>query len=148
MFSENSKSSNRAPIPAACFALLALAWLSTSGGLGCAAAPVSAAVGSGSGAVAYTDRGAKGDVQASVGDVDDRARDTFKEMGIALTDSAMRDSGNEQDLNGKYGGTDVSIQMIKSAPSITHVEVMARESTLNWNKDYAKEILNKIASQS
>ena len=146
MFSEFSKSRMAAPIKASLFALLAAASLS-SGVFGCAAAPVGAGAGADS-AVGYSDRGAKSDVKGDLGDVDDRARDTFKQMGIALTGTAMRYSGDEQDLSGKYGGTDVSIQMTKSAPDVTHIEVIARETTLSWNKGYAREILDKIIAQS
>jgi hypothetical protein len=128
--------------------LILLTAASLSGGVfGCAAAAVGAGAGT-AGAVAYTDRGAKGEVKGNLGDIDDHTRSTFKQMGIALTGSAMRYSGDEQDLTGKYGGTDVAVQMTKSTPDVTHVEVIARQSTLSWNKDYAKEILNKIVAES
>jgi hypothetical protein len=53
-----------------------------------------------------------------------------------------------QSISGQAGGTDISVKMTQAGAGTTHIEVIAQESTLRWNKDYAKEILAKIVQQS
>jgi hypothetical protein len=112
---------------------------------GCAAAAVGAA--GVVGGIEYTDRGAKGDVKGSVQQVNQQAKTALKEMHIHVTGNEMKGSGKEQDLSGKSGSTDISVSMTQAAADTTHVEVVARESTIKWNKDYAKQILAKIINQ-
>jgi uncharacterized protein (DUF2147 family) len=113
---------------------------------GCAAAAVGAA--GAVGGVAYTDRGAEGDVKGNVEQVNRQATQALKSMGIQITGSELKNSGREQSISGKAGGTDVSVKMRQASAGTTHIEVIAKESTLRWNKDYAKEILAKIVQQS
>jgi hypothetical protein len=119
--------------------------LIASGAFGCAAAAVGTA--GAVGGIVYTDRGAKGDVKGDVRQVNQHAKAAFKQMGIRVTGSEMKESGKEQNLSGKSGSTDVSVNMNRSGSDTTHVEVIAHESTFKWNKDYAKEILAKIIHQ-
>ncbi len=112
---------------------------------GCAAAPFGAA--SAVGGVAYTDRGAEGDVKGDVEQVNRQATQALKSMGIQITGSELKSSGREQSISGKAGGTDVSVKMTQASAGTTHIEVIAKESTLRWNKYYAKEILAKIVQQ-
>ncbi len=113
---------------------------------GCAAAAVGAA--GAAGGIAYTDRGAQGDVKGDVEQVNQRATHALKSMGIQITGSELKNSGREQSISGKAGGTDVSVKITQAGAGTTHIEVIAKESTLRWNKDYAKEILAKIVQQS
>ena len=112
---------------------------------GCAAAAVGAA--GAAGGIAFTDRGAQGDVKGDVEQVNQRANQALKSMGIQITGNEMKSSGKEQSLSGKSGGTDISVKMTQAATGTTHIEVIAKESAIKWNKDYAKEILAKIVNQ-
>jgi hypothetical protein len=69
-------------------------------------------------------------------------------MGIKVTGSEMKEAGKERDLNGKSSKADVSVSMKATNGGTTHVEVVAREGTIKWNKDYAREVLSKIAARS
>lgn len=111
---------------------------------GCAAATVGAGAAAG---IAYTDRGAKGDVKGNVQQVNEQAKDALKQMGIQLTGSEMKEAGKEQSLSGKSGDTNISVNMKSASPNTTSVEVIARESAVKWNKDYAKKILTEIINQ-
>lgn len=112
---------------------------------GCAAAVVGAA--GVVGGVAYTDRGAKGDIRGNVAQVNEAAKEALQDMKIRVTGSEMAKSGKEKSLEGKSTKADVSVKMTQGPSEVTHVEVIAREGTVHWNKDYAREILAKIASR-
>ncbi len=109
---------------------------------GCAAAAVGA--GAAIGAVAYSDRGAKSDVKDSVSHVDERTAKIFREKGIHQTGSEVAKSGDERTLKGKQGDRDITVEMKRTAPDVTHVEVIAKSGTVKWDKDYAKELLQSI----
>ena len=46
------------------------------------------------------------------------------------------------------GDLDVTISMERQSPSMTKVEVSARENLAEWDKDYAQRVLNKIVAKS
>jgi hypothetical protein len=114
-------------------------------GGGCAAAALSAA--GAVGGVAYTDRGAEGEIKGDLDQVNLRASQTLKNMGIQITGNEMKGSGKEQSISGRSGSTEVRVTMTRAAAGTTHIEVIAREGTLKWNKDYAKDILSRIVRQ-
>ncbi len=120
--------------------MLSTAALSTLSG--CAAAAIGA--GGAAGGIAFTERGAKGDVKGPVSQVNERAKEALQEMQIQVTGNSSQNSGKEQSLDGKSGSTEVSVKMSQSAHDMTHIEVIAKEGTLKWNKDYAQTILSKI----
>ena len=119
--------------------------LSATGLQGCAAL-VGAGAG-GAGAIAYTDRGAKGDVKGSSQDVMQRAQAVFHEMGIQTTETNIKDSGKERELNGKSDQAEVNVVIKATGEDSTHLEVVAREGMVKWNKDYAKRILSNIVAR-
>lgn len=119
--------------------------LSAGGMSGCAAL-VGAGAG-GAGAIAFTERGAQGDVKGDVREVSQRAEAVFAQMGIQPTESKVKDSGKEQELSGKSGETEVNVVIKATGKDSAHLEVVAREGMVKWNKDYAKEVLSKIISK-
>jgi hypothetical protein len=117
-------------------------------GSGCAAVAVGAAAGVGAaGAIAYSERGAKGDVKGDVDQVKRQTEATFAQMGIHPTASATKKSGAEQELQGMVQGLDVNVKIVAVNPEISHVEVEARSGALGWDKDYAKNVLSRIVQQ-
>jgi hypothetical protein len=116
--------------------------VSLSAGGGCAAAVVGA--GAAVGAVAYTNRGAKGTANGAVANVGRQTQAIFNEMGIQMTASATKNSGAEQELRGITPGKEVTVHIRRAAPDVSEVEVQAREGTLTWNKEYARNILTRI----
>jgi hypothetical protein len=117
-------------------------------GPGCAAVAVGAVAGAGAvGAVAYSQRGAKGDVKGGVEQVRRQTELTFAQMGINTTATASKNAGAEQDLQGKVQGMDVSVKIVAVSPQVSHVEVEARSGSLSWDKDYARNVLSRIVQQ-
>jgi hypothetical protein len=116
--------------------LLAIALPST----GCLAA---AAAGAASG-IYLTSRGAESVVEASVDELADRSEAVMREMGIAKDGESTEDGGARQVLKGKKGALDVTIDIERESESTAKVEVTARKNLAEWDKDYAKEVLNQI----
>ncbi len=112
---------------------------------GCAAAVVGAA--GAVGGIAYSDRGAKGELKGDTSKVNQEAQKVFKDMGIKQTATSTESSGQERTLDGKTGTMKVSVEMKQQPSGTTQVEVIAREGTVKWNKDYAKDVLAKIAQE-
>jgi len=120
--------------------LLALALPAT----GCLAA---AAAGAASG-IYLTSRGAESVVQGSVSDVAAKAQAVMQEEGIALDAQSTEKGGDEQELKGKKGDLDVTIQIKRETPTTSKVEVTARENVAEWDKKYAEKVLTKIVQRS
>lgn len=118
---------------------LAVALLST----GCLAAAAAGAAGG----VYLTSRGAEAVVQGSVDDVAGRAEAVMGEMGIVKEGESTEDQGAKHVFKGKQGDLDITIDINRESSTTTKVEVTARENLAEWDKDYAKEVLNRIVEK-
>jgi hypothetical protein len=119
--------------------LLAFALPST-GGLAAAAAGAA-------GGVYLTSRGAESVVEGSVDQVAGRAEAVMSEMGIVKEGESSEKQGDRQELKGKKGDLDVTIQINRETSTTVKVEVTARENLAEWDKDYAKEVLSRIVQK-
>ncbi len=88
------------------------------------------------------------DLKGSALDVKTRAQSVFKDMGINLTGTQTKNSGGEQDLTGVSGNHTVSVQINDLGQGMSHVEVSAKDGTMQWNEDYARSVLNQLISKS
>jgi hypothetical protein len=70
------------------------------------------------------------------------------EEGITISETKSENGGDKQELKGTKGDLDVTISMERESPSMTKVEVSARENLAEWDKDYAQRVLNKIVAKS
>ena len=103
------------------------------------------AAGAGAGAaVAFTNRGAQAEVPGTVNAMFDRAVTTFADMQINETGRSTEDSGDTRRLEGKKGSTDITVEMKRSTSAITKVEVIAKDGVVDYDKDLAKSILDRI----
>ncbi len=118
---------------------LAAALLST----GCLAAAAAGAAGG----VYLTSRGAESVIEGSVDDVAARAEAVMDEMGIVKEGESTEDQGDKHVLKGKQGDLDVNIDINRESPTTTKVEVTARKNLAEWDKDYAKQVLNRIVEK-
>ncbi|HEY9505949.1 MAG TPA: hypothetical protein VIQ27_08260 [Gemmatimonadales bacterium] len=118
---------------------LAAALLST----GCLAA----AAGGAAAGVYLTSRGAEAVVEGSVADVARRAQSVMGEMAIVKEDESTEDQGAKHVLKGKKGDLDVSIEINRETDKTAKVEVTARENLAEWDKDFAKDVLNRIVER-
>lgn len=112
---------------------------------GAASACLAAAAGAGAATGIYlTSRGAESLVDASIGDVAGRAEKAFTEFDIVQDASSSERGGDERELKGKKGDLDVTVAMERQSPNTTKVEVTARKSTVEWDKDFARQVLANI----
>jgi hypothetical protein len=106
---------------------------------------VAAAAGAGAGSAIYlTSRGASSTVKGSVSDVAARTRSVLDGEGITITETKTESEGDERSFKGTKGDLDVSVDLKRDTPSTTKTEVSARKNLAEWDKDYAKVLLNKI----
>lgn len=129
--------------------LRALAWR-----LALAASPLVAggcflaAAGAGAaGAVAYTNRGASSDVAGTVDQVFDRAVTAFQQAGISETGRSTEDNGDKRKLLGMKGEQEVTVDLSRSNATTTKVEVTARKSPVEYDRELAKDVLSRIVAR-
>jgi hypothetical protein len=112
-------------------------------GTGCLAA----AAGGAAAGVYITSRGAEAVVEGSVADVATRAESVMGEMGIVKEGESTEDQGDKHVLKGKKGDLDVNININRETDKTSKVEVTARENLAEWDKDYAKDVVNRIVEK-
>jgi hypothetical protein len=96
------------------------------------------------GAVAYTNRGATSVVAGTVDQVFDRSAAAFQQAGITETGRTTENSGRERKLIGTKGEYEVTAELNRSTDSTTKVEITARKSAVEYDKEMAKDILNRL----
>jgi hypothetical protein len=113
---------------------------------GCAAA----AAGMGAGAAIYvTDRGVESVVAAPIDKTYEAARKVFQDFGITenKTGTEQKDGVETRSLSGKTSDRDVDVNLKTEGPG-TKVDVVVKKSAVTWDKDFAREILNKIVAEA
>jgi hypothetical protein len=71
----------------------------------------------------------------------------MREMGIVQEAASTEKAGAKRELKGKHGDLDVTIQMEQQDSATTKVEVYARKNLAEWDKDYAREVLQSIVKK-
>lgn len=130
---------NRWKAPAKWMVALALVLPMT----GCLAA---AAAGAGAG-IYLTSRGAESLVEGPIDQIASRARAVMSDEGIVPDASSTESGGDKQEIKGKKGDLDVTIEMERKSDKSTRVEVAARKNLAEWDKDYAQKLLQKIVEK-
>jgi hypothetical protein len=113
-------------------------------GTGCVAAAAAGAAG----AVYATTRGVESLVSGSIDNVAGRAQAVMREMGITQEGSSTDEGGAKREFKGKQGDLDVTVQLEQQDSASTKVEVYARKNLAAWDKDYAREVLERIVKRS
>jgi len=107
---------------------------------------VAAAAGAGAaGAIYLIDRGAETSLLATPPAVEASAKRVFSEMGIKETKTGIEHSGSSEKrvVEGTMDDREISVN-IETAGTGSKVVVIARKSVVTWDKDLAKQILEKI----
>jgi hypothetical protein len=123
--------------------LLSAGLIATTGG--CIAAAAGAAAGA-AGAIAFTQRGAETNLEASLDETVQATERVFDGMDIVLTERT--ESGDtDVTLTGETGDTTVVVEIGPGADGLTHVHVTARESAVDYDTDRAEEVLRRIVEE-
>ena len=96
------------------------------------------------GAIAYTNRGATSAVAGTVDQVFERAVAAFQQSGITETGRSTENSGQQRKLIGTKGEYEVTAELNRATESTTKVEITARKSAVEYDKEMAKDVLNRI----
>jgi hypothetical protein len=107
---------------------------------------VAAAAGAGAGAgIYYTSRGVESIVPASVDATFSAAESTFEHFEIEQTSMKVEDGGAKRELKGESEsrGIDVTVKFEQQDEG-TRIEVTARKNLVEWDKDFAREVVAKI----
>lgn len=99
------------------------------------------------GAIAYTNRGATSVVSGSVDQVFDRGVAAFQQAGITETGRSTAENGTERKLVGSKGEYEVTAELTRSTDSTTKVEITARKSAVEYDREMAKDILNRMLAK-
>lgn len=118
-------------------AVLALA----SPAAGCIAAAAAAGA---AGAIAYTERGANSEVNASVNTLLQATEATFSEMNIVIIERKTAENGTEVELKGNRGDLDVTVNIHQDNPPTTKIDVTAKRNVVDYDRDYARDILQRV----
>jgi hypothetical protein len=113
-----------------------------------AAGCVAAAAAGAAGGVYLTTRGAESVIAAPVDEVAGRAESVMTDLAIVKDGESTEAAGDKHVLKGKKGDLDITIAIEAENDSTSKVEVTARENLAEWDKDYAKEVLNQIVQKS
>jgi hypothetical protein len=106
------------------------------------------AAGAGAGAaVAYTNRGATSTVDGAIEQVFDRSAAAYQQLGIGETGRSSEDSGTKRKLVGTKDGMEVTVELARTTDSTTKVEVYAKKSTVEYDKKFARDVLNRIIAR-
>lgn len=110
---------------------------------GCVAAAAAAGAGAG---IYLTNQGAESLVDEPIATVAERARIVMQQMNIAPAGTQTNGDGSERELKGKTGDTDITIELEAQGPSTTRLEVTARDNLVNYDKEMARDIVERIVS--
>lgn len=105
-----------------------------------------AAAGAGAGGAVYlSDRGAESLVTVPMDQARSAVGRTFQELGITETRSSTDREGTVERhrVEGTSGDREITVSL-KPEGDGTRVEVVARRSAVTWDKDLARQILERI----
>lgn len=104
------------------------------------------AAGAGAGAaVAYNNRGATAQLPGGVNATFDKAVASFGRNGISETGRGTENSGTLRTLTGTKGDLEVTVEMRRKSDNVTAVEVVAKKNLVEYDRDFAKQVLEEMA---
>jgi hypothetical protein len=112
---------------------------------------VLAAAGAGAGGAIYvTERGAEAVIPAGLDRAATATRQAFGQLNIRETKSASEagEGGEQRHIEGTGRDRDVTVTLKPEGTGSTRIQVVAKASAVTWDKDFARQILDKIVVYS
>jgi len=91
---------------------------------------------------------AEGIVKGNAVHVSNQAKAVFQQMDIHVTATSTKNSGNQRQITGKYGDSDVTVTVENAQGATSNVKVDASKNVFNGNQSLAQEILLRIVEQA
>ena len=108
-----------------------------------------AAAGGAGGGIYFTSQGAESVVVAPVESVASATERAFADLGLTRTELEIDEDGQTLRAKPTDGGDpEVTVSIRHEGETTSRVEVTARNSLVTWDKDYAREVLEKIVGYS
>ena len=127
------------------WAVFLLAALATAPG--CVAAAVAAA-GAGAGAGIYlTTRGASSLVDGSLDALAERTLAVFRDAGVQRTATETQEDGSGRTYRGFADGMEITVELERESATVMRVTVYAKRSTVEWDREYARGLLQRIVTR-
>ena len=108
---------------------------------------VAAAAAGAAGAIYATTRGVESLVAGGIDNVASRSQAVMKDMGITQEGESTDNGGATREFKGKHADLDVTVHLERQDSASTKVEVYARKNLAEWDKDYARSVLERIVKQ-
>ena len=105
---------------------------------------VAAAAAGAAGAVYATTRGVESLINGPIDEVAARVPPVMETMEITQTGSSNEDSGAKREFKGKHGDLDITVELTRQDSTTTKADVSARKNLAEWDKDYARQVLEAI----
>lgn len=115
----------------------------------CAVAPacVAAAAAAGAGGAVYvTSRGAESLAAGQPASLAPRVAAAFGQFDVQPTGNSSENGGDKREFKGAKGDLEVTVTLERKSPTTTQVSVVARKNLAEWDKDFAKQILQRIVT--
>jgi hypothetical protein len=108
-----------------------------------------AAAGGAGGGIYFTSQGVESVVVAPVESVASATERAFADLGLTRTELEIDEDGQTLRAKPTDGGDpEVTVSIRHDGETSSRVEVTARNSLVTWDKDYAREVLEKIVEYS
>ena len=107
---------------------------------------LAAAAGGAAAGIYLTDQGASSQVAGSLADVDRRTQAVLSEMGIEVSERKEEPQGLE--YSGSGNGMEIRVELDAMEGGTTMVKASARKNAVEWDKSYARGIVQRIVQRS
>jgi hypothetical protein len=106
-----------------------------------------AAAGAGAAAGVYlSDRGASSLVEGTLPQVDARAQAAMRSLSIEVTETRAASDGSRREYRGRTAEVDVVLEL-ESRGGSTQVSATAKRSAVEWDREYARRLVQRVVEQ-
>jgi hypothetical protein len=119
-------------------------------GLGVTACLVAAAGAGASGGIYLTERGVESVVPVAIDRAATATDQAFAELKVHQTkqQTEQLEQGEKREVEGSAGDREISVTLQPENSGSTRVQVVAKTSTVSWDKDFARIVLDHIVAHS
>jgi hypothetical protein len=112
----------------------------------CAGCVVVAAGAGAGGAVYFSGQGVESILTTSIDNSQAAAEQAFSQFGLSRTEFKEQEDGARRELKGRTSDeeTEVTVSLRAEEGGSTRLQVTARKSLVTWDKDFAREVAEKI----
>src|SRR5262249_52382627 len=92
----------------------------------------------------FTSRGVGSTIAGNIDEVAARAQSVLAEEKIPVETSKTENGGDKRELGGHKNDPDGTIKVGRSGPNGVKAEIGARKNLVEWDKDYAQRLMDRL----